>query len=246
MKTTKLIASILILNTGGVILLVNLNTFGHTDWYQKVGAAIASTMLSAIPANNGINLLCVMCKCCKQCHDRRCSCDCEDRECGKDHLTRTLTQTDFEAMNVGDEFNIEDRQANILYFVFITMTYSGGLPVLYPIASVYFFVAYWIDKILLINYYRGPPQFNESMVKEIIYTFKWATILHLVVTIFMYKDPKIMEAYPKVTTGHKYKLYMFIVGAFLAVRLFWVYLINPCRACYLKHYTTITAKSKNV
>jgi len=233
-RTTLLLACVMVVNTGGVILLINLSTFGTPDWYQKVGTVIATTMLTTIPINNILNPLFIVPKCISQCLDRRCSCNCEMPGCKEEHLTKTQTQTDFEAVNIGNEFFIENRQSSIMFFVFITMMYSGGLPVLYPIASVYFFVTYWMDKYLLINFYKEPPHFNELMVKEIIYTFKWAFACHFIVSIFMYKDPKIMEAYPKVKTGHQYKFYIFIVGVFLSIQLLWRYLIKPCRECFSK------------
>ena len=54
-RTTFLLASTMVINTGGVILLVNINTFGRADWYRKVGAVIATTMLTTIPINNILN-----------------------------------------------------------------------------------------------------------------------------------------------------------------------------------------------
>lgn len=76
-----------------------------------------------------------------------------------------------------------------MFFVFITFMYSGGLPILYPIASVYFFITYWVDKYLVINTYRQPPLYDATMVEEIVMSFKFAMIFHFVVTYFMYKDP---------------------------------------------------------
>jgi len=102
---------------------------------------------------------------------------------------------------LGSEFEIEMRQSSMLFYVAITFIYSGGLPILYPIASIYFFVTYWTDKWLLTKYYKEPPQYSAKMVKEIANSFKFCIVLHCVVTYLMYKDPQIMELYPEITEG---------------------------------------------
>ena len=88
------------------------------------------------------------------------------------------------------------RQSSMLFYVFITFTYSGGLPILYPISCVYFTITYWIDKKLLVAYHLEPPHFNEKMAEEIVAQFKYAIVLHFLATYFMYRDPQIMELYP--------------------------------------------------
>lgn len=191
-RTTLLLASTMTINTGGVILLVNQDTHGEVDWYLRVGVVIALTMFYTIFTNNILNPGFVVPSCLKRLNDRGCSCNCEDPNCDKPHTTKCLTQVDYEAVNLGNEFFIENRQASIMFFVFVTMAYSGGLPVLYPIASIYFFITYWVDKYLLINHYKEPPNYDSLMIKEIIYTFKWAFVCHCIIAISMYNRPKIM------------------------------------------------------
>lgn len=41
------------------------------------------------------------------------------------------------------------KYSNILVVVLLVMTYSAGIPVLYVIATIYFFVTYWVDKLLI-------------------------------------------------------------------------------------------------
>jgi hypothetical protein len=94
------------------------------------------------------------------------------------------------------------------------MAYSGGLPVLYPIASIYFLVTYWMDKFLLINYYREPPNFDSCMVKEIIYTFKWAFAFHLILTFCMYSNTNLL---PNEKGGGPRGVYLGIVAISFAV-----------------------------
>jgi hypothetical protein len=120
----------------------------------------------------------------------------------------------------------------MLFYVFITYTYSGGLPILYPIASIYFFFTYWIDKWLLIKYHLEPPHFNEKMALEIVAQFKYAVVLHFIVTYFMYRDPQIMELYPKVKDGLKGSHYFYICLVLVIIMFLWRTCVKPCRNCF--------------
>ena len=57
-------------------------------------------------------------------------------------------------MNVGIEFMLEYRYANMLAILSVTFLYSSGIPLLYPLACIFFFVTYWVDKFLLLRCYR--------------------------------------------------------------------------------------------
>ena len=48
----------------------------------------------------------------------------------------------------GPEFLIEDRYAQILNVIYITMMYSSGLPILYLVSSITLFLFYFIDKVM--------------------------------------------------------------------------------------------------
>jgi len=47
-----------------------------------------------------------------------------------------------------------------MFRVFITVIFGGGLPLLYPIAALYFLVTYWVDKYLLFRATRHPAHYN--------------------------------------------------------------------------------------
>jgi len=124
------------------------------------------------------------------------------------------------------------RQSSIIFYVAITFIYSGGLPVLYPIASIYFFFTYWTDKWLLIKYYKEPPQYSYKMVKDIANTFKFCIVLHFAITYAMYKDPKIMELYPEVIEGFGAWTYFWILGICICIMYLWRTVLRPILNCF--------------
>ena len=42
----------------------------------------------------------------------------------------------------------------MLNMLAVTFFYSSGIPLLYPIACLFFFMTYWVDKFLLFRYYK--------------------------------------------------------------------------------------------
>ena len=81
----------------------------------------------------------------KKCKDRKWTCD--------KRRTSQLTQQEYEDMNMGPEFPVEDRYSQVLALIWITFMFSAGLPLLYPIAMVTLFIMYWVDKVLC----KQPP-----------------------------------------------------------------------------------------
>lgn len=81
---------------------------------------------------------------------------------------------------------LEYRYANILTVLAIAFLYSGGMPVLYPVAALFFAVTYWVDKCLLLKCYRKPILFNNYLALKTLDYYKYILILHVVGVIFMY------------------------------------------------------------
>ena len=189
-----------IINTGFTILLVDNGTgvdiFG-SNWYTKSGSTICLTLIFTIFINTIVNGGFSLMYAFVRCYDRKWLWKGKDKE-GKpmDMHTRKLTQVDYEEVNIGNLFNIHKRYNTLITYVFVTMIYSGGMPLLYPISAAYFFVTYWVDKYLLLTYYQKPPNFSHTMAKEIIYWFKWALFMHFISTSYMYAKPAILSTNP--------------------------------------------------
>ncbi len=73
-----------------------------------------------------------------KCFDRRCTCD--------KKKTKKLLQEDYENINTGSEFELDDRYAQFLTTLFMVFMYSSGIPILYPIAFISILITYWCDK----------------------------------------------------------------------------------------------------
>lgn len=81
---------------------------------------------------------------------------------------------------------LEFRYSNLLTVLAVTFFYSGGMPFLYPVAILFFFISYWLDKYLLLNYYRKPIQFNNYLAVKTEEYFKYILMLHIIGFLLMY------------------------------------------------------------
>lgn len=72
-----------------------------------------------------------------------------DRGFTKDERrTRLIFQNKYENLYTHIDFLLEFRFSQILINVFIIMMYSPGVPLLYAVGSIIFFLTYWVDKII--------------------------------------------------------------------------------------------------
>ena len=62
--------------------------------------------------------------------------------------------------------------AQLFTSIWAIMTYSAGMPVLYPIATLNFFILYWVYKVLIIKFYSQSTMFDQQLPASSIYYLK--------------------------------------------------------------------------
>lgn len=87
----------------------------------------------------------------------------------------------------------EFRYANMLTVLAVTYLYSGGMPILYPVAAMFFFVTYWTDKCLILRCYRKPIKFDDYLARTTLTFFKYILILHIIGFLVMYGFTPILQ-----------------------------------------------------
>jgi len=181
----------------------------------------------------------------RRCCDRSCTCDRRN--------TKTLSQRDYNDMNTGPELDMDYKYANILVVVWMTMTYGSGIPIMYLIACVYFFVSYWSDKMLIFYNYRKPIHFDEKMAMRTLWWFKLAIVFHLIVGVLMlsnshilptkeehsdidYADDNInsyLTSYSFGNTGTVHMaFFILITGGIIVVYIVWRLIVHNCYMCF--------------
>lgn len=109
----------------------------------------------------------------------------------------------------------------MLNCVFVVLLFSGGIPILLPIACVTFGVAFWVNKILctctpllamlnnehalsitrrpcprttVLKASQRPPYINAAIPRAVIALVPWALVLHTMITATMYSHEEVLEA----------------------------------------------------
>ena len=74
-------------------------------------------------------------------------------------------------------------------FIFIGLTFSAGIPILYPIVAIFFQYTYYFDLITIAKYYMKTNVFSEELPIQSLKLFKYAIMLHLLfLTIIILKS----------------------------------------------------------
>lgn len=121
----------------------------------------------------------------RRCHDRSWSLNMRK--------TKQVIQEDYEELYTGPEFLVQIRFAQLLSTIFVTMTYSSGLPILYLICVISIFFTYWVDKLLVLRYFRLTPGHTHYLSRSAVKLMPWAVIVHMCFGLIMFSYPYILR-----------------------------------------------------
>jgi len=115
-------------------------------------------------------------------------------------------QQDLSDLYVGPRFDVTLRYAQLLNFIFLSMTFSAGLPLLLILALVNFVLSYVFDRFLLLRFYARPPQRNERLQRKVNSILPYAVFVHLGFAAWMFGSENIfgdIKKFSSVTTSFK-------------------------------------------
>jgi hypothetical protein len=95
-----------------------------------------------------------------------------------------MTQEELNSLYLGPEFVISSRYAQILSDMFICLMFSTGMPILIVIAVVNFYVTYWVDKFLFVNFYRTPPYYKTEIGRMASAIIPYAVLVYLAFAVW--------------------------------------------------------------
>ena len=125
-------------------------------WYADIGATISFYMIINVISPHVAFIISYISRLIKRSYDKNCS---------KKRKTKKLTTHEYLKLHIGPEFSIGTRYAQILSTIFIILFYSSGMPILYLCCFLFFTILYWIDKWMILRYYRTPPHMDLYMSK---------------------------------------------------------------------------------
>ena len=83
------------------------------------------------------------------------------------------------------------------------MTFSSGMPILYAITLLSFIISYWVDKFLMLRYFRKQNYFTNDLSASVVRILPCAVYCHIAVGFFMISYPEILKSSKMVSLGNK-------------------------------------------
>jgi hypothetical protein len=105
-----------------------------------------------------------------------------------------LTQDDLNKAFAGPPFEFASNYAQLLSTFFVCLTFSTGIPLLYPLAAANFWVFYFIEKYHFMRVYRIPPHFNTMIGKRATALVPVALGLHLIMAIWVLSNNSLFSS----------------------------------------------------
>jgi len=94
------------------------------------------------------------------------------------------------------EFDIKGKYAQFLTTVFVTMSYSSGLPLMHVFGCAFMFTMYWMDKFVLLWGSKRPPNYDTQMAKDASEYMLYVIPLHCFFGLFMYGQDCVFPSQP--------------------------------------------------
>lgn len=118
--------------------------------------------------------------------DRRFTCDTTQ--------TRQTIQSEYENIYIGPEFLLENRLGQVLAIFWMTFFIMPAIPTVCMVNVLSLFFMYWIDKFLLLRFYRSPKSINDELISNFVHKFKWALFVHAILGTFMLSNQNILSS----------------------------------------------------
>ena len=99
---------------------------------------------------------------------------------------RALLRKDLYYFSLGPEFDLAGKYASVLNTIFTTLTFCSGLPIILLFSSLALFVQYWLDKIMLLTWYRKPAVMGPAIHSSIIRTLPFCVLIHAMFAVWAY------------------------------------------------------------
>ena len=115
---------------------------------------------------------------------------------GKDSLYRTK-QTQIYAyidLYIGPDYVIHFKYSQILNVTFVTMMYGLGMPILFPIAGLSYFIFWAVERYQIAFTYPMPPALDDRMTKNALSLLAYSPILLLLNGYWMLSNKQIFES----------------------------------------------------
>lgn len=103
-----------------------------------------------------------------------------DRSWGNDsYSTKQTSMQLYIDIYSGPEYMIHFKYSGILNVCWITMMYGMGMPVLFPIAAISYWILLTVERLACAYFYQLPPTFDDKLTKNAVVILRLGALLYL-------------------------------------------------------------------
>jgi len=181
-ELSERLVQLFINDTNGLIRSTFPNDFNQS-WYSQVGGKIMTTMIIAVLSPHLINVMIIPCMRCLR----------------KRKSKKIVFQKDLNHVFTPPEFKISFNCGIALNILFVSLTFSAGMPLLYITGFASFFMINICEKYIVARNCKKPPSYDDKLNQIMISYMPFALFLHCVVAIWMFGCPEIFPYDPTKT-----------------------------------------------
>jgi hypothetical protein len=99
-------------------------------------------------------------------------------------MSSAVTQDELNAAFEGLDFDLSTRYGEVLNVLFVTMCFSGGMPILIPFAAVTFMMNYVVDKFDFARVSKLPPWYSNDLAYASASLVAYSAVGHLLFAVW--------------------------------------------------------------
>lgn len=158
------------------------------SWYKSEGQALCTTIFLSAIASNIPELKGYIQTEIKRLFDRglrpNLKKDLEDEDDDEPNSKQKL-QDQLNKLYLGPEWDGPGAISRMISTLLVCCAYSAGMPVLYMIGFIFFFITYLVNKLVLFKFYQKTLTLDRLLPLQVTQLFNTAITLHLVFGCFM-------------------------------------------------------------
>ena len=118
---------------------------------------------------------------------------------------KATTANKYIKANMPPDFVFELKYTNILKNIFVVLTFSTGIPLLYWCLLLAIIIMYWTSKYTALRYSKLPPLYSSDLVMSVVNKIPLAIVIHMIFGIYFLGNEEVFPSTLNLSMGFDQK-----------------------------------------
>lgn len=124
--------------------------------------------------------------------------------------SKEIIQEDLEELYEGDIFKGEKTYSRMMSILMVCLTYSSGMPIIYFVGFMYFFITFIVNKLMLIKFFQKTNALSRVIPNFSVKFLNVAILIHMTFGIVMFTNHELFQC--RVLPEHDFPKFEFLFG----------------------------------